>query len=340
MSNQANAPKLSWIDLREIGVEGRGWADTAHPFDRLPARAQKDLDPDLWTLSQHSAGMSCRFVTDSTQIFVRWALRHPLRTDPSMSRLSEAGFDLYVRRGKGYDLIGVCGTQDVAQTTQHLASALPPESHECLIHLPLYNGPDVVEIGIDPGSSLKPIAPRSPTDHRPIVFYGTSITQGAFASRSGMAYPSILSRRLDRPIINLGFAGMGRMEPAMANLLAELPAGVFVIDPVPNLTAEQVAERTRPFIRTIRKAHPQTRIIMVESLIRSLSHYQPAWRERVPQSNAQVRAAYVDLCRDDSNLKYVEGSRLVGEDGEMTVEGTHPTDWGFAHIADVLAPLL
>src|SRR5205085_2015483 len=135
---------------------------------------------------------------------------------------------------------------------------------EFLLYLPLYNGVSSVEIGIAKGSTLAKGPARPPERQKPIVFYGTSITQGGCASRPGMVHTAILGRRLDRPVINLGFSGSGRMEPAMATLLAELDPAVYVLDCLPNMSAAEVAERMEPFVRTLRKAHPRTPIVMAE----------------------------------------------------------------------------
>lgn len=335
---------MRWINLIDIGLEGQGWhgSDLAHPYDRLPARALHLVNPTVRELATHSSGLSARFITDSSQLHVRWKLRCPLREDPLMSRIAETGFDLYVQRGGGVDLIGICGATDKLENDAPLVSGLPRLARRCLIHLPLYNGLDYARLGIDDDASFEPIPPRCADEHPPIIFYGTSITQGGLASRPGMSYPAILSRRLNRPIVNLGFAGEGKMEDPFADLLGELPACAFVIDPVPNLYDPDVAcPRALAFIQSLRRRHPHTPIILLESVIRSLSHHWPQWQRQVTVANAGFRRAYEQLQRDGvANLHYIEGIKLIGDDGEMTVDGTHPTDWGFAHIADVLFPPL
>src|SRR5205823_11246646 len=98
---------------------------------------------------------------------------------------------------------------------------------------------------------------RPASRRKPVVFYGTSITQGGCASRPGMVHTAILGRRLDRPVINLGFSGNGKMEPELAALLAELDPAVYVLDCLPNLNAQEIRERVGPFVRTLRQARPE-----------------------------------------------------------------------------------
>src|SRR5258705_7674130 len=141
-----------------------------------------------------------------------------------------------------------------------MASGRPPAQGESLLHLPLYNGVSSVEIGLPKTATLARTTDRPKDRARPILFYGTSITQGGCASRPGMVHTAILGRRHDRPIINLGFSGNGKMEPELADLLAELDPAVYVLDCLPNMTAEEVEQRVEPFVRTLRKAHPTTPI--------------------------------------------------------------------------------
>lgn len=48
--------EIVWRDVREWGVEGRGWSDTERYFDRLPATAKGVVPDAVWDLSRHSAG--------------------------------------------------------------------------------------------------------------------------------------------------------------------------------------------------------------------------------------------------------------------------------------------
>ena len=135
---------------------------------------------------------------------------------------------------------------------------------EYLLYLPLYNGVSSVEIGLPKCSALAKAPPRPEGYERPIVVYGTSITQGGCDSRPGMVHTAILGRRLDRPVVNLGFSGNGKMEPELAALLAELDPAAYVIDCLPNMTAEEVGARVEPFVRALRAARPGTPIVLAE----------------------------------------------------------------------------
>ena len=211
-----------------------------------------------------------------------------------------SGLDLYVKTESGpWRWVAVGQPQDASTSTVTLVSGLPEGKREFLLYLPLYNGVSAVEIGIPGDRKLEKGAPR-PASHRPpIVFYGTSITQGGCASRPGMAHTAILGRRLDRPVINLGFSGNGLMEPEMATLLAELDPAVYVLDCLPNMTAELVTERVEPFVRTLRKARPSTPIVLAEDRTYSNAPVvpEPLRTEPVQPCRAEVGLRTLDRVR-------------------------------------------
>src|SRR5262249_23641262 len=152
-----------------------------------------------------------------------------------------------------------------------------------------------VEIGIPKDSKLGRAPARPPQKQKPIVFYGTSITQGGCASRPGMVHTAILGRRLDRPIINLGFSGNGKMDPEVAKLLAELDPAAYVIDCLPNMDAKQVEERTEPLVRSLLQAHPRTPILLVEDRTYANAPALESLRQRQTASRAALRKVYDKL---------------------------------------------
>src|SRR5439155_14165975 len=108
-----------------------------------------------------------------------------------------------------------------------------------------------VEIGVAKDKFIAK-GPTYAKEKKPIVFYGTSITQGGCASRTGMVHTAILGRRLGYPIVNLGFSGNGRMEPEVVKLIAEIDASCYVIDCLPNMTAKEVSANTEPLVQLLR----------------------------------------------------------------------------------------
>ena len=328
-----------WYDIRDLIVEGRGWTDTKSYFDRLPAKAEGVVRDPVWSLSRNSAGMCVRFVTDATAIHARWTLRSTNLALPHMPATGVSGLDLYAKNASGqWRWLGV-GRPTQQTNQQALASNLPPGQREYLLYLPLYNGVESVQIGLSQQASLSPAAPRPQS--KPIVFYGTSITQGGCASRPGMAYAAILGRWLDRPAINLGFSGNGKMEPEVAKLLAELDPCVYVINCLPNMTAAEVTERVEPLVKIVRQARPATPIVLCEDRTYSNAWLLGASRTRNDTSRAALKAAYERLqSAGVAGLHYLPGETQLSDDREDTVDGSHPTDLGFVHMAEAMLPVL
>ena len=220
-------------------------------------------------------------------------------------------------------------------------SATGPSGREFRLYLPLYNGTQKLEIGIPKESDIFK-ADDYPEGHRqPIVFYGTSITHGACASRPGMPHPAILGRRLQRPVVNLGFSGNGKLELELADLMAEIEASVYILDCLPNMTAADVKANTEPFIQRLREKQPTTPMLLVEDRTYSDAIFHKEKRQRNDDSRREFRAAYERLkAAGVTDLHYLEGEHLLGEDNEGTVDSSHPTDLGFWRQADAMTPVL
>lgn len=329
------------MEIRQLGLEGQGWRDTKEPFDRLPARAEGRVREPVWSLSRHSAGMQVRFMTDAPEIRARWALTSPNLAMPHMAATGVSGVDLYVKNEDGDWRWLAVGRPDKQTNSVVLVSGLAPARREYLLYLPLYNGTRSAEIGVPSGYLVSAAGPWGPGSRRPILFYGTSILHGACASRPGMTHASILGRRYHRPHINLGFSGNGKMEPEMGDLIAELDPEIFVLDCLPNMNAAEVTERVEPFVRKLRTAHPSTPIVLVEDRSYADAFLVASKHQRNESSRAALRAAYARLRKAGiKNLHYLRGDRLLGDDGEGTVDSSHPNDLGFMRQADAFAKVL
>jgi GDSL-like lipase/acylhydrolase family protein/SGNH-like hydrolase/esterase family protein len=317
---------VAWYDVSSWGVEGKGWADTGRFYDRLPARAEAMVRGPVWTLSRQSAGLATRFETDSTSFHARYTLSMSRLAMHHMPATGVSGLDLYARLDDGRDH-WLAGTSPTSQTVaQQMVSGIDPGSRLYTAYLPLYNGIDSLQIGVDEGAAFRPVAPRV---EKPAVFYGTSIMQGGVASRPGMSITAVLSRWFDMPTINLGFSGNGTMDPPVGELMTELDASVYVIDCCPNMTPAQVADRTEPLVRMLREARPDVPILLVEDRNYSNGVLRAASRERNAGNHQALRDAYMRLLTGGvKHLSYLSADELMGTDGEGAVDGSHPSDLG------------
>lgn len=326
---------VDWRSAQELLVEGQGWKDVAAPFDRLPARAEQIVRKPVWDLSRQSAGLAVRFASDSPVIHARWTLTSANLAMPHMPATGVSGLDLYVRLPDGRWSWLANGRPAQVENNVTLVNEGPPGRHEYLVFLPLYNGVKSLEIGVSQGAILEAAAPRASDRRKPIVFWGTSITQGGCASRPGMVHTAILGRRLDREVVNLGFSGNGKMEPELARLVAEIDAAAYVIDCLPNMSAAEVAERTAPLVRILREKRPTAPILLVEDRTYSDAYWVASKRQRNDSSRAALKKVYDELSAAGTpHLHYVTGEQQLGADAEGTVDSSHPTDLGFVRMAD------
>lgn len=334
----ADSAETQWYDVREWGVEGRGFDDTENYFDRLPGRAKGIVRDAVWNLSRHSAGMMVRFRTDATEIQVDYSVTSGNLAMPHMPATGVSGLDLYAKDESGHwKWVAVCKpTAQQMKTT--LVKGLRSGTRDYAVYLPLYNGTESLQIGVGSSHLFEPIAPRK---DKPIVFYGTSITHGACASRPGMPHPSILGRRLDRPVINLGFSGNGKLEKEVGQFLVELDPCVYVLDCLPNMVAAEVTERTEPMVQQLRAAHPNVPIVLVEDRSYSGSWLLTSQATRNKTSREAFKAAFGRM-RDAGieNLFYVDGESLLAENRDDTTDGSHPSDLGFFNQANAMEPAI
>jgi hypothetical protein len=248
-----------------------------------------------------------------------------------------SGVDLYARDGQGrWRWVQVSRPAAKVVNTQ-LIAGLAPGEREYALYLPLYNGVEFVRIGVAPNSRFAGLAPRP----APIVFYGTSITHGACASRPGMVHTAILGRKLDRPVVNLGFSGNGKMDLAVAEYLVRLDAAAYVIDCLPNMQPAEVAAKCAPLVKRLRESKPKTPIVLVEDRRFTNSWITPAKEKFHDDNHAALKAAYEGLLRDGvTGLHYIPGDKLYGDDTEGATDASHASDLGFLRQAEIFEPVL
>ncbi len=338
---QETEPKVEagWkrVAAQDLGIEGRGWSDVEGVFERLPARAKDTVREPVWHLSKETSGLLVSFESDATEMRFDAEVTSEYLEMYHMPATGVSGLDLYAREGDGP---WRWAAASIPQESPYVISVvgLRPGRRQYRLYLPLYNGVRRLGVSVPEAATLEAIAPRKA---KPIVYYGTSIAQGACASRPGMAFVNILGRRLDVPMINLGFSGNGRLELEVAELIAELDARVFVLDCLPNLGPDQVAERTVPVVELLRSKWPDTPIVMVEDRTNPNAPFLPVREQFHKDNHSAFRKCYEDLLEAGvGGLTYVPDAPFLGEDGEATVDGSHPTDLGMVRYADALEPVL
>lgn len=311
-------------------------------YTRLPDVLRDSLVAECWKRSLNSTGLGFRFSSDSRQI----AVRYELMTGFHMNHMADTGVkgvDLYILDNSQWRYVNTC--RPVAGLSQEkvLVKNLDGQMHEYMVYLPLYDGVTKMEIGVDSCAVLSAPKVDSPKASRGrIVFYGTSIMQGGCASRTGMCGTNIIQRELDIECVNFGISGQGKMYPPMANMMASMDnVACYVIDPVPNCTQMQCDTLTYGFVNTLRRAHPDVPIIMVEGPLYPYSPYDSYFKSYLPAKNEAFHSNYLRLRKENpKNIYYVTSDGLQAEAEEGTVDACHLTDYGFRAYADKLEKVL
>ena len=331
--NKKAAADLDWHNVTEWGVEGRILPNQERQrwFDRLPSSAESSVTPSVWNLSRDSAGMMVRFKTDAAAISVHYKVTKSNLGMPHMPATGVSGVDLYARDENGkwkWVQVTKPATQEVMA---EIIKGLAPGYREYAAYLPLYNGVEFMSIGVKKGSKFEGLAPRE----KPIVFYGTSITHGACASRPGMVHTGILGRMLDLPVVNLGFSGNGRMDKAVGEYLVQIDAAAYVIDCLPNMGPADVTAKCIPLVQQLRAAKPNVPIVLVEDRRFTNDWILPEKKQFHTDNHAALRAAFDQLRADGVvSLYYIHGDSLYGDDTEGATDASHANDLGFMRQAE------
>lgn len=317
------------------------WEENERQFIRLPLRAREQVRPDIWRLAQMPSGARVRFRSNTTSLAVRVAHGGVVQMW-NMAATGHSGIDLYV----GESGSEVYWTTSMPSTTESayesiLFEDLTPEEREFTLYLPTYNSLVGLEIGLSASASLSPPTPFALA--KPVVFYGSSITQSGCATRPGNGYVPMLGRQLNLNVVNQGYSGNGLGEPEVAQFLAEIDPACFVLDFHVNVpTVEGLREVYLPFYRTLRAAHPDTPILMVSMLEQPKERFLPAIREKRLGQTRVIRDAFETAIQEgDRNVTFCNGAWLIDNTCEGAfVDSLHPNDLGFANMAERLAPIL
>ncbi len=323
-----DASRLTLIGKAEPGGEYYHRVDTAH-YHTMPKAVKK--------LFTNSAGLAIAFKTHSTEIHARWCVTDK-KASNNMTPIMEKGLDLYIKKDGKWQFAGVGRPSNVCNESQIVANMTSGEK-ECLLYLPLYDETKSLEIGVPSGFEISPM-----TDPftKKIVIYGSSILQGASASRPGMAYPSRLSRQTGLNFINLGLSGNGKMEAPVADMLADIKeVDAFILDCIPNPSPSEIRERTSYLVKTLRNHHPSAPIILLETIIREGGYFNEQVGSRVAEQNAAIREEYDKLIAGGvKNLYLIREDQFLGTDHEGSVDGVHPNDLGFDRFLEKIGPAI
>lgn len=297
-------------------------------FRRMPEAVAASVSEKVHSLHSYTAGGRLRFYTDSEYVAIRaWMPR--MYKIPRAAFTGTCGFDLYVgakpvHTGTFPPPVDI---EDYYESVVHLGSR---QKRLITIHFPQYAEVSALQVGLQADARVLP--PPAYKFPKPMVFYGSSITQGACASRPGGSYQAILSRKFGFDYVNLGFSGSARAEDAMIDYLAALDMSAFVLDYDHNApTPEHLQATHKKLFQAVRKTHPDIPILM-------MSRPRFKLKNTEPQRLQIVKQTYLDaLAAGDDKVFFISGldlMRFVGDNG--LVDMVHPNDAGFFSMAKAM----
>jgi len=336
--NHVVADTLTFYDARQFTVIGR--FHNEDNYRRFPQRYKGVLRDQVWEESLSSAGISIRFRTNATRIAVRWSLREIDPLSKEAGSIGTDGVDLYCNTGTGWQYVNT-GKPKQKMNQFILLRNGKGECKEYLLNLPLYNGVDSLSIGINATAEISKPVEKYLIEKKPIIYYGSSITQGAAASRPGMAYTNILSRKLDRPFINFGFSGEGKFDLSVALAMSEVDASLYIVDCTPNSKKDIICDSAIKVVRLLKAKRPLIPILLAEAFYYEDSYFNKGDLSNVDDKRRELRRAF-DLLKQSGikGLYYKKGDGLIGYDHEGTSDGVHPNDVGMLRFSEQMLPVI
>lgn len=330
INTNINKEDIKFYDARVSPFRVYGVFYDDGKFRRMPEKIAKTVSSGVHSLHANTAGGRVRFKTNSPYVAINAKMTCITRMD-HFPLCGSAGFDLYA---DGVYANTFRPPLNMTEGYEGLIELGSVQMREITINLPLYS--DVCELYIGLADDAEIDAPTPYRVEKPVVYYGSSVTQGGCASRPGTAYQGFISRELDADFINLGFSGNAMAETEMYNYIKTLDMSAFVMDYDYNSPSiEHLTSTHEKMFLAIREAQPNLPIVLLTAPRAILNEEYEIRREI-------IRTTYKSaLSRGDKNVYFIEGTTLMAICGvEGTVDNLHPTDFGFFSMAQPIIKLL
>ncbi len=334
----AKKDAYTFHNYKNFTLEGYPFYNENNNFIRLPERILPKLSDNLQAIAHNSGGGAIRFCTNSKKLAV-YAEYNEKWQCSNMSGKITTGFDLYKRIGEQYySVAGFQALLDEEVLDMEYTISDDDEMYEYILYMPVFSWVKDFSIGVLNGSSIED-APRR-KNSRKILCYGSSVTHGACASRSGMTYPAILGRMLDCEVSNLGFSGNCKGEECIADEFAKLDIDLFVMEYAHNAPSkEHLAATHEPFYRIMRESHPDMKIVFIT---------MPEFEYKTTQIEGDykkiVKATYDKaVAEGDKNVFYLDGRAIFPDCMRADYSAgdrCHPSDLGMMEIAKAVCDVI
>ena len=330
--------QIKWHDAAELTIIGKP-IETSKPFTRIDTAVYKFNDKTIERYANYATGLAVLFETDSKIIRARWTTGGR-NSGVNQTAIGQKGLDLYIMRDGKWIFAGT-GSPNMrkAPFSNHegtIVSDMAEGTKQCLLYLPLFDTVDALEIGVEEGTGLKPMANPFRCN---IIVHGSSLTHGASASRAGMTYAARFGRDNGLYTCNLGFSGQCKLQKEYAHYLADIKdVDAFIFDTFSNPSADIIYEKFNEFVDIVRAAHPDVPMIFLQTERRETRNFnlkREAFEAAKQKAAAEVAKARM---KTDKNMYFIDSEGFLGNEHIATTDGTHPSDLGFTHMLSVISP--
>ena len=337
-----NLPDIKLVDISQLPVDIYGFYDFENEkiFKRMPDEVAQGIGGGVAKLYLDTAGGRIRFSTDSQYVAIKVSFSHVMRNS-MMTSMNVCGFDLYENflpsgTSRYVGAFDTGARPELENGYEAVIRFADSRMRYLTMNFPHYSHVESLSIGIQKSSVIAGGMPYA--NKLPVVFYGSSITQGACASRPGNSYENFISRRFNFDYINLGFSGNAKGEPQMAEYISGLPMSAFVCDYDHNAPdADFLLQTHGALYRRIRESHPS-----IPYIIMSRPDFDVSYKQSVYRRDAIYKTFIDGFKEGDENLYYIDGAGIFNGEYEdsCTIDKTHPNDLGFMYIAESVSGVI
>lgn len=324
----AAGPQMKFTEATELTMVGKVFPDTPNPYERMDFTkyggwTEKDIN-----LLEMSSGIIISFKTNSPVISVKPEFKSICTTNAS--GFASRGFDLYIKKDGVWKWAGVTSFgMDMSKENgkeRVLATDMDSSVKECIMYLPTYSKETSVKIGVTEDSFIEKGA--VPFKHR-ICIHGSSFMHGASTGRAGQTVPGFLTRMTGFQFCSLGVSGDCRMQPQFANALKDAEVDAYVIDAFSNGSAQTVQENLFNFIETLQSTKPDVPIIFISTIWRERRNFNMAEDKREQEKIDMANKLMKEALKKYKNVYYITVGDAADKTGDTSLDGVHPSDWGY-----------
>ena len=338
---KAAEPKVKYVDALELTMIGK-LCETTNPYHRMEVAKVEGITKREANLLKTSSGLAITFKTNSNVIYVKPKFGSIFEWHAVAPLASTTGFNLFIKNTEGE---WTWAASKAHKTLPHQSNAdklseplrmirnMPNGEKECILYLPLFSELVALEIGVEEGAKIEPLA--NPFRHN-IAVFGSSYTHGHCASGAGLTWPAFLSRSTNWHLCSFGMSGNSKLQPYLGEVFGQTKADALICDAFSNPTIEQISTRIRPFIEAVRKGSPNIPIIFISTIYCERRNFIPHFEKRDQERMDYVEEIMKTITKEYKGVYFVNVPNLTGTDHLTSADGIHPYSYGYHRWAQAI----